>query len=150
VDKAYGPSSRHSCPLTLRLIGSGSSSEVPTLFSYDAEDPFAVRMTFGDDGSGGESDVTWLVSRELMHEGLSRPAGDGDVLMGPGAATDVLFLYLRPPMGEALFELSRSALTAFLRGTELLVPFGAEAAALDLDDELVTLLANGGADPGGC
>jgi hypothetical protein len=145
---AHGASSRYSCSLTLRLIGPGSLCEVPALFSYDAEDPFAVRMTFGDPGSGAES-VTWLVGRELMHEGLGRPAGDGDVQVGPGAASDVLFLHLRTTLAEAFFELSRSALVAFLLGTEALVPFGAEAAGLDLDDELITLLSNGGTDPSG-
>jgi hypothetical protein len=65
----------------------------------------------------------------------------------PGTArSDVLFLQLRAPSGEALMELSRTALAAFIRGTETLVPFGAEGAAIDLD-ELAVLLSEGGADP---
>jgi hypothetical protein len=44
-------------------------------------------------------------------------------------------------------ELSRTALAAFVRGTETLVPFGAEAAAIDLDEELAILLAEGDGDP---
>ena len=68
----------------------------------------------------------------------------------PASATaDVLFLHLRAPSGEALFELSRATLAAFLRETEALVPAGSEAAVLDLDEELATLLSNGGADPSG-
>jgi len=150
---ARGSMSRYSCPLTLQLIGPRSWTEVPALLTYEAADPFAVRITFGDSATGpGAADdgVTWLVGRDLLRVGLDRPAGDGDVRVWPASATaDVLFLHLRAPSGEALFELSRATLSAFLRETEVLVPAGSEAAALDLDDELAALLSNGGADPTG-
>jgi hypothetical protein len=64
------------------------------------------------------------------------------------ASSDVLFLRLRAPSGEALMELSRAALAAFVRGTETVVPFGAEGAAIDLD-ELAVLLCEGDAGPFG-
>jgi hypothetical protein len=150
---ARGSMSRYSCPLTLQLIGPRSWTEVPALLSYEAADPFAVRITFGDSATGpsaADDGVTWLVGRDLLRVGLDRPAGDGDVRVWPASATaDVLFLHLRAPSGEALFELSRATLSAFLRETEVLVPAGSEAAALDLDDELAALLSNGGADPTG-
>jgi hypothetical protein len=140
-------SSGYSCPLTLQLIGRGAPSEVSALFSYDARDPYAVRIRFGSAHAGGTDAVTWLIGRELLRAGLDQPAGDGDVRVGPTAArSDVLFLHLRAPSGEALMELSRTALAAFVRGTETLVPFGAEGAAIDLD-ELAVLLSEGGADP---
>jgi hypothetical protein len=150
---ARGSMSRYSCPVTLQLIGPRSWTEVPALLSYEAADPFAVRITFGDTGSGpqaADDGVTWLVGRELLRIGLDRPAGDGDVRVWPASATaDILFLHLRAPSGEALFELSRATLAAFLRETEALVPTGSETAVLDLDDELAALLSNGGADPSG-
>jgi hypothetical protein len=150
---ARGSMSRYSCPLTLQLIGPRSWTEVPALLTYEAADPFAVRITFGDSATGPEAaddGVAWLVGRDLLRVGLDRPAGDGDVRIWPASATaDVLFLHLRAPSGEALFELSRATLSAFLRETEVLVPAGSEAAALDLDDELAALLSNGGADPTG-
>jgi hypothetical protein len=150
---ARGSMSRYSCPLTLQLIGPRSWTEVPALLTYEAADPFAVRITFGDSATGPEAaddGVAWLVGRDLLRVGLDRPAGDGDVRVWPASATaDVLFLHLRAPAGEALFELSRATLSAFLRETEVLVPTGSEAAALDLDDELAALLSNGGADPTG-
>ena len=94
--------------------------------------------------------IAWLLSRELLQAGLDRPAGDGDVRLWPAhAATDVLFLHLRAPSGEALFELSRATVAAFLRQTETLVPSGSESALLALDDELQALLSGGGADPSG-
>src|SRR3954469_902095 len=150
---ARGSMSRYSCPLTLQLIGPRSWTEVPALLTYEAADPFAVRITFGDTATGPEAadeGVTWLVGRDLLRVGLDRPAGAGDVRVWPGSATaTVLFLHLRAPSGEALFELSRATLSAFLRATEALVPAGSEAAVLDLDDELLALLSNGGADPTG-
>jgi hypothetical protein len=141
-------SSGYSCPLSLQLIGPRSPSEVSALFSYDARDPYAVRITFGSARVGAKDAVTWLIGRELLRAGLDQPTGDGDVRVGPTAArSEVLFLHLRTPSGEALMELSRTALTAFVRGTETLVPFGAEGAAIDLDEELAALLSGGGADP---
>src|SRR3954464_10438028 len=148
---AHRSSSRYSCPLTLQLVGPRSWTEVPALLIYDAADPFAVRITFGDVSvDEGGAGVTPLVGGGLLQAGLERPAGDGDVRVWPASATaDVLFLHLRAPSGEALFELSRATLSAFLRETEALVPVGWEAGALHLDDELATLLSNGGADPTG-
>ena len=122
---------------------------------YDVADPFAVRIAFGDVGDDNgpvdpDAAITWLLSRELLQAGLERPAGDGDVRLWPAqAAADVLYLHLRAPSGEALFELSRASVAAFLRQTEALVPCGEESARLGLDDELSALLPGGGADPTG-
>jgi len=146
----------YSCPITLQLVGPQSWTEVPALLCYEASDPFAVRIAFGDVGDDGgavgadDGGIAWLVSRELMQSGLDRPSGDGDVRIWPAhGATDVLFLHLRAPSGEALFELSRATVTAFLRQTEALVPSGSESALLDIDDELHVLLSNGGTDTTG-
>src|SRR5918995_1579326 len=146
----------YSSPITLQLVGPQSWTEVPALLCYDAADPFAVRIAFGDIGDENgvvdpdDGGIAWLLSRELLQAGLEGPAGDGDVRLWPAhAATDVLFLHLRAPSGEALFELSRATVAAFLRQTETLVPSGSESDLLDLDDELLVLLSNGGADPSG-
>ena len=145
----------YSSPITLQLVGPQSWTEVPALLCYDAADPFAVRIAFGDvgDDSGSvdtDEGIAWLVSRELLQVGLDRPSGEGDVRVWPSAsASDVLFLHLRAPSGEALFELSRATVAAFLRQTETLVPSGSESELLQLDDELHVLLSNGGADPSG-
>ena len=148
--------SGHSSPITLQLVGPQSWTEVPALLCYDPSDPFAVRIAFGDVGDESdlvnveEAGIAWLVSRELLQSGLDRPSGDGDVRVWPAhGATDVLFLHLRAPSGEALFELSRATVAAFIRQTEALVPSGSESAMLSLDEELQALLSGGGADPTG-
>ncbi len=148
--------SGHSSPITLQLVGPQSWTEVPALLCYEPTDPFAVRIAFGDVGDENDlvdvddAGIAWLVSRELLQSGLDRPSGEGDVRMWPAhAATDVLFLHLRAPSGEALFELSRATVAAFLRQTEALVPSGSESGMLSLDEELQALLSGGGADPTG-
>jgi hypothetical protein len=145
--------SGHSSPVTLQLVGPTSWTEVPALLLYDVADPYAVRIAFGDtaeDAADPDAGITWLLSRELLQAGLERPAGEGDVRLWPAkAAADVLYLHLRAPSGEALFEMSRASVAAFLRQTEALVPLGEETARLGLDDELQALLSNGGADPTG-
>ena len=149
--------SGHSSPITLQLVGPQSWTEVPALLCYDATDPFAVRIAFGD--VGDETDVVdvedggiaWLLSRELL-QARPRPARPATATSGCGPrtrATDVLFLHLRAPSGEALFELSRATVAAFLRQTEALVPSGSESGLLDLDDELQALLSGGGRGPVG-
>jgi hypothetical protein len=147
-------SSGHSSPVTLQLVGPTSWTEVPALLLYDVTDPYAVRIAFGDaledDTTDPDGAITWLLSRELLRAGLEQPAGDGDVRLWPAkAAADVLYLHLRAPSGEALFELSRASVAAFLRQTEALVPWGGESELLGLDDELSALLSGGGADPTG-
>ena len=146
----------YSCPITLQLVGPQAWTEVPALLCYDTADPFAVRIAFGDVGDENgvveldEGGIAWLLSRELLQAGLEAPAGDGDVRLWPAhGATDVLFLHLRAPSGEALFELSRATVAGFLRETETLVPSGSESAMLALDEELHALLSGGGADPTG-
>src|SRR5215212_1647135 len=96
-------------PITLQLVGPQTWTEVPALLCYDASDPFAVRIAFGDVGADSgsvhadEAGISWLLSRELLQAGLERPVGDGDVRLWPSHATaDVLYMHLRAPSGEAL------------------------------------------------
>jgi hypothetical protein len=139
----------YTCPTTLHLVGPQSWTEVPAQLSYEVSDPFAVRITFGA-GGAGEEGISWLVGRELLQTGLDRPAGEGDVRLWPSRTSgDVLFLHLRAPSGEALFEASRGTLAGFLRLTESVVPVGEESSVLEVDGELAALLSNGGADPNG-
>ncbi|MCW2535808.1 MAG: SsgA [Modestobacter sp.] len=154
---ARSPRSGCTARTTLHLVGPQSWTAVPATLVYDSADPYAVRIRFGDAGedadttdAGPDDDggVEWLLSRELLRTGLSRPAGDGDVRIWPArAALDVLFLQLRAPSGEALFELSAAVVGDFLRKTELLVPAGQESGLLQVDDELSALLQGGSDNP---
>jgi hypothetical protein len=157
VEDMSGSTPGHTCRLTLQLIGPRSWTDVPALLCYDAADPYAVRICFGEVGATGageaevsEDGITWLLGRDLLRSGLDRPAGEGDVRIWPSqSAADVLFVHLQAPSGEALFEASRATVAAFLRQTDAIVPPGTETSALRLDSELQALLSNGGADPSG-
>ncbi len=142
---------------TLHLVGPSAWTPVPATLVYDVADPFAVRVRFGDDGrdeyedpSDGVEDggVEWLLSRDLLRAGLTAPAGDGDVRLWPArGGLDVVFLQLRAPSGEALFEVSGAVVGDFLHETEMLVPQGAESEALRVDEELSALLGGGTDNP---
>lgn len=159
-----GPTALTVCAsdITLHLVGPRSWTEMRATLVYETRDPFAVRVRFGSHpagrgnidraaaqhhavrSTGDAAGVEWLLGRELLHAALRHPVGTGDVRLWPTRSeTDVLFLELRAPLGQALFELSRSAVASFLHDTEGLVPRGAESAVLDLDGELVDLLGGG-------
>jgi hypothetical protein len=156
---AHYPRSGCTARTTFHLVGPQSWTAVPAALVYDSTDPFAVRVRFGDDGpddvgtshyDGPDEDggVEWLLSRDLLRAGLTGPVGEGDVRLWPArGGLDVLFLQLRAPSGEALFELSGTAVGDFLRETELLVPAGTESDVLQVDDELSALLRGGTDNP---
>ena len=141
---------------TFHLIGPQSWTAVPAALVYDSADPFAVRVRFGTDevdpspydGPDEDGGVEWLLSRDLLRAGLTGPVGEGDVRLWPArGGLDVVFLQLRAPSGEALFEISGVVVANFLRETELLVPAGTESDALLVDDELSALLRGGTDNP---
>src|SRR4051794_35630582 len=150
---------RNGCTVrtTFHLVGPSTWTPVPATLVYDVADPFAVRVRFGDDGrdefedaadTGEDGGVEWLLSRDLLRAGLTAPAGEGDVRLWPArGGLDVVFLQLRAPSGEALFEISGAVVAEFLRETEMLVPQGAESGALRVDEELSALLGGGTDNP---
>ena len=154
-------SSRSGCTArtTFHLVGPQSWTAVPAALVYDSTDPFAVRVRFGDgavddvesalyDDPDDDGGVEWLLSRDLLRAGLTGPVGEGDVRLWPArGGLDVLFLQLRAPSGEAMFELSGAVVGDFLRETELLVPIGTESEALQVDEELSALLRGGTDNP---
>jgi len=156
-------SSRSGCTArtTFHLVGPRSWTAVPATLVYDCTDPFAVRVRFGDrapddvetalyDDPDDDGGVEWLLSRDLLRAGLTGPVGEGDVRLWPArGGLDVLFLQLRAPSGEAVFELSGQVVGDFLRETELLVPAGGESDLLRVDDELSALLRGGTDNPTG-
>ncbi len=130
------------------VVPGGPPLPVPAELTYEASDPWAVRVAFhtgevtGADGEG-EGVIEWLFSRQLVADGLKAPAGEGDVRIWPSTSQGdaVVELSMVSPSGSALFEVDRDALVAFLRHTCLVVPPGSELDGVDLDAELALLLA---------
>jgi hypothetical protein len=109
---------------------------------YTAHDPFAVRALF-DPGDGHTAPVEWVLSRDLLSEGLQRHAGHGDVRVWPaqGPKQDMLYIALGRPGESALIEVSHQEVELFLRRTESLVPMGTEHEHVQWDAELACLLS---------
>jgi Streptomyces sporulation and cell division protein, SsgA len=106
---------------------------------YRGDDPYAIRMAFH---VGMDDPVEWIFARDLLAEGLSHPAGEGDVRLWPstGAARHVLNIALSSPFGQAQFEAPLAALTGFLLRTFEVVPAGREGDFTDIASELNDLL----------
>lgn len=106
--------------------------------SYQAKDPYAIRMVFHIDP---DEEVEWMFGRDLLADGLSRRAGEGDVCLWPGTSDQsLLTIALCSPHGQALFEAPLAGVTGFLQRTYQIVPAGCEAGHVDIEAELNTLL----------
>lgn len=106
--------------------------QVRVRFSYDADDPFAVKLAFADTLL-----VVWTISRELLAAGLRGPAGDGDVKITPGDPK--VRLVLSSPNGRCALFFHRTDLIEALAATAALVPYGSEADRIDWDREIARL-----------
>jgi hypothetical protein len=129
--------------LALRLVVPGGAPvPVAATVRYEPDDPYAVSIGFR---TGADEVVEWTFARQLLSDGVRRPAGDGDVQVWPAAQSGgrIVCLSLSSPSGHALFEMPRSEILAFLRRTYSAVPLGGESDAIDLDAELALLMWGG-------
>jgi hypothetical protein len=138
-----------SAELGLRLVAA-EQTIVPLVASlyYSAGDPYAIRMAFH---VGADEPVEWIFARELLADGMTTPAGDGDVQIWPsspaagpdgeiGGPLTVLNIKLSSPFGEAHFEAPAEAIINFLDRTYSIVRMGQESGVIEIDAELNGLL----------
>ncbi len=125
-------------PVQLMAPGDGMVS-LTVVLHYDVADPYAVQATFR---TGHGDGVCWVFARELLTLGVHRPTGDGDVRVWPSwnAGSEVIFIGLTSPDGEALLQAPTTALVDFLGCSYALCPQGQEAEHLDFDSEIEALL----------
>jgi hypothetical protein len=125
--------------VTLRAPGSGPGVELDAVFEYDTRDPFAVWITFG----AGASGIRWALGRSLLAQGLTDPAGEGDLRLRPGLDEDgsgtVVFEF-HSPDGRFVAHASTRDLYRFLTRTLAAVPFGRESAHFDVDAIIADLM----------
>jgi sporulation and cell division protein SsgA len=111
--------------------------------TWQVSNPYAVELLFVA-GGVKQADVTWLLSRELLAEGLSSEAGWGDVRLGPDPRDpDALVLRLESPAGKARFRFAARPLAEFLDATLRHVPLGWELLWVPIDAEITALLEGG-------
>ncbi|WP_189868712.1 SsgA family sporulation/cell division regulator [Streptomyces viridiviolaceus] len=106
---------------------------------YRVTDPYAVRLSLGP--STGPL-TTWTFARELLAEGLRRPAGPGDVMVIPRYChhPHSIRIVLSNLAGTALIELAAAEVDAFLQQAFALVPLGTESDHLDVDGAITVLM----------
>lgn len=108
------------------------TTPVRSRWSYRADQPYTVTAAFQTDRDRW---VEWVFSRELLVEGLTGPAGVGDVRLRPEAerGLNMLVVEIESPEGHAVLELDLEGVAGFLGATEELVAFGAESEYFDVD-----------------
>ena len=106
----------------------GASTPVQTRWSYRKDEPFAVTVAFCAERGRW---VEWVFARDLLIDGLTEPAGIGDLRVRPGEDEDILILEISSPSGNAVFELDRESTEDFLVSTLELVPAGTESDHFD-------------------
>jgi hypothetical protein len=113
----------------------GQGTPLLTRWSYRADDPFAVMMSISRPSGRW---IDWLMSRDLLSEGLWAPAGIGDVRLTPFSDDefDVLEIRIGDDEGSAALEFDRSLVARFLDATYDIVPAGGESALIDVEAEI--------------
>lgn len=112
-----------------------AAAPVVTRWTYCTDDPFAVTIEIQ---TRGNRFVDWVLARELLVDGLSGPAGIGDVQVRPAnmGEWDVTLVEIRSPDGHAVLEVDRDLLRQFVQATLDLVPLGSECMVVDIDAEI--------------
>ncbi|MEV0175499.1 SsgA family sporulation/cell division regulator [Streptomyces sp. NPDC050803] len=130
------------CHLSLEIthwVTSELSLMLNCEFSYDAQDPLAVTLVLDSDGG---RPVRWIFCRQLLTEGMTARAGEGDVVLWPLLDSDgeASSFCVRVGGGErtALFEIPAEPVREWLAGTFAMVPRGTELDGVDWD-QLVQL-----------
>jgi hypothetical protein len=120
------------------IIGQETGLDFTINAGYDERDPYAVRLDFPVLGPDGHL-LSWIFARALLDEGLTGPAGEGDVHVWP-AGPDLLMLELCGEAGSALMALSARQVRAFLFLSYAEVPPGYESGYLEMDQLLHDLM----------
>ena len=126
--------------VTLRAPNSGPRSvELDAVFEYDSHDPFAVWITFGS----GSASIRWAMARSLLAQGLTDPAGDGDLRLRPSLdqeGSGVVVFEFHSPDGRYVAQAPTRDLYRFLTRTLVMVPFGSESEHFDVDAIIADLM----------
>ncbi|OQR65333.1 SsgA family sporulation/cell division regulator [Streptomyces maremycinicus] len=129
-------------PVRARLITAEDQElPVPATLRYDSADPFAVHIDFPPEVSLAGEAVTWTFGRALLEQGVSGPAGSGDVHIWPcGPVRTVVEFH--SPLGLALLQFETGALSRFLLRSYAVVAAGREDVGAAVDQGLEVLLGN--------
>ncbi len=102
--------------LSLHLVVAGQPGLPMTAeLRYETNDPYAVHATFRAE----DSEVTWVLARELLMTGLQAVSGMGDVKVQPSEEhpESVVLIQLSSPDGVAVLAANSADLRGFLLRT---------------------------------
>ncbi|MER5530032.1 SsgA family sporulation/cell division regulator [Streptomyces sp. NPDC002677] len=105
-------------------------------FWYDTHDPLAVTLVFD---TYGKRPAHWVFSRDLLAEGMTARAGEGDVVLWPLYDLDDEPCSFSVRVGgarTALFEIPTGPVAQWLDATYAMVPRGAELDGFDWNELL--------------
>ena len=106
------------------------------LFSYEPANPYEVAIALPLSDTKAE----WVFSRDLLRDGLTTVAGQGDVVLYPDSGAVVVELHSQ---GAAIrLECAQRGIQRFVREMFTAVPEGAESVVDDVDIWIAGLLAN--------
>jgi Streptomyces sporulation and cell division protein, SsgA len=116
----------------------GQPAPVVTRWGYSVHDPFAVSLAVR---TRQDRWVEWLISRDLVVDALSGPAGIGDVRMSPQVVQgyQIVQIEICSHDGRAVMEVDRELLRQFVGATTDLVALGDESRLMDLDGEIAKI-----------
>ncbi|MFE7752732.1 SsgA family sporulation/cell division regulator [Streptomyces sp. NPDC057428] len=126
------------CNLTLeiaRWLSPELALRLSCEFSYAEQDPFAVTLVFD---TGSECPVRWVLSRDMLADGLSALSGEGDVALWPlydlpdGVASSFCLRLVNT--STALFEIPSEPVAQWLERTYAMVPQGTEMDGVNWDE----------------
>jgi hypothetical protein len=114
---------------------------VPARLYYKETDPYAVQFSFD---VTPDDVVRWTFARELLDQGLTAPAGIGDVKITPidPHQNRRFSIELESPHGYTHLEGPAASVKAWLAKTFEVVPAGRESESVDIDSFLDDLLAH--------
>ena len=115
----------------MTFAGSDADDAIAATLSYNVFEPFAVTAAFilGDGPA-----VQWVMSRDLLREGVVMPTGLGDIRVYP--VSDTLYMELASPSGRAILEAPIAPVIDFIRTVFTAVPEGRENEYFSVDAEL--------------
>lgn len=127
--------------VTMECVDSdGQAMALEAVLGYNPADPFAMTATFRTPGG----DVVWTFARDLLTQGLTDPAGDGDVHVWPcldASGRAVVIIELCSPDGEALVQARTGDLQSFVERMNRAVAVGSESELVDVDAAISAIFA---------
>lgn len=124
-------------PLALTVSTGAAEADLDAELRYDPADPFAVTLAIGTECG---DPVIWTFARDLLAQGVTAAAGEGDITIEPDPGTERMLRITLATDCLATMIAPTDPVVEFLVESFALVPTGSELDDIDLDAEIAALL----------